>query len=127
MSKSHVSVAAKLESDVRARTAAWMSDDTLARNKGNAPEQVEARKRVARLFCELHLPEEAVPARDARLAGIDYALPVATTNARGIDVNNPKAGFLGMGRKPTYILSAKYPPKTDQDPLYALSCFPLKK
>jgi hypothetical protein len=114
--------------DPQAQADAWMKDDSLARAKGDTPEQVEARTRVAQLFCQIHLPDDTPDARAARLAAIDYACPVSSTNARGIDVNNTRGtGFLGFGRKKSYILSAKYPPQKDEDPIYALEFTPVKR
>jgi len=119
---------AKAATDAQAKADGWMKDDTLARTKGSLPEQVEARKRVARLFCQIHLPDEKPPERDARLAVIDYTQPLFPNNARGIDINAPKStGFLGMGRKPAYIVSVKFPPRKPDDPVYALEYFPVKR
>jgi hypothetical protein len=115
------SAAAQATADARA------ADDALARSKGATPEHAAARQRVAALFCDTHLPAEPAAARAARLAKIDYASPVVTTNARGVDVSNPRAkGFLGIGRKPAYLLSEKYPPKGPDDPIYALEYLPAK-
>jgi len=127
MMADHTAKVAKAEADARAKADAYMKDDALARTKGSSPEQVEARKRVARLFCEIHLPDEKPAERNVRLAGVDYTQPLFPTNARGIDVNAPKGGFLGLGRKPAYIVSAKLPPKTPDDPVYALEYYPVKR
>ena len=105
---------------------AMIQDDSLARSKGNGPEQIEARRRVALLFCKCHLPKETPELQANRLAMIDYTSPVISTNAKGIDINNPKRGFLGMGRKPAYFISEAIPPKKPEDPVYALEYFPLK-
>jgi hypothetical protein len=123
----HKAHLAKAQADAKAKADALMKDDTLARSKGNAPEQVEARKRVVKLFCEIHLSDEKPPERDARLAKIDYTQPLFPNNVRGLDVEAPKrAGFMGLGRKPAYIVSAKYPPKTAEDPIYALEYYAVK-
>ena len=87
---------AKACAAAQAKADAWMKDDLLARSKGATPEQVEARKRVARLFCEMHFPADTPAARDARLAPIDYTQPISPANGRTVDTSNPKAppGFL---------------------------------
>ena len=116
------------QTEAKAKADAWTKDDALARAKGNTPEQIEARKRVAKLFCEIHLPDEKPADRDARLAKIDYTQPLFPNNARGIDVNAPKGtGFLGMGRKPSYLVSVKYPPQKPEDPIYALEYYAVKQ
>ena len=119
---------AKAQADARAKADAWMKDDNLARAKGSTPEQIDARKRVAKLFCDMHLPTEKPPQIDARLAQIDYTQTVTTTNGRQKKLDDPKGtGFLGFGRKPAYLVSTQCPPKTDADPIYALEYFPLKQ
>src|SRR5450759_439410 len=85
--KKPIDAASKASANPQAAAAEWMKDDTLAQSKGDSPEHRQARQRVARLFCELHLPDDAPADRDARLAAIDYACPVVSTNARGVDVN----------------------------------------
>jgi hypothetical protein len=116
------------EGAAQAQADGWAKDDALARGKGAAPEQVEARRRVARMFCEIHLAEEKAEDRGARLAGVDYGMPVATVNGRGVDVGNPKGkGFLGMGRKPAYWVSERFAPKGAEDPIYALEYYPVKR
>ncbi|HUO10732.1 MAG TPA: hypothetical protein VM008_20695 [Phycisphaerae bacterium] len=127
MMEEHKAKVAKAEADARAKADAWMKDDNLARAKGSSPEQVEARKRVARLFCEIHLPDEKPDQIGARLTQFDYTQTVTTTNGRLKNLEDPKAGFLGFGRKPAYIVSARCPPKTDTDPIYALEYFPVKR
>jgi len=111
----------------QAKSDVWLKDDALARAKGAAAPQLAARQRVARLFCDIHLAAETEDARAAHLACIDYAAPVATVNARNIDVQNPRAkGLLGLGRKPAYLVSARFPPQKPEDPIYALEYFPIK-
>ena len=112
----------------QAHADALYRDDALAQSKGESPEHRQARQRVARLFCELHLPDDTPADRDTRLAAIDYTFPVTSTNARGVDVNNNKSkGFLGMGRKKAYIISLRYPPQKPEDPVYALEYTPIKR
>jgi hypothetical protein len=78
------------------------------------------------LFCEIHFGKSEGHA--GRLAEVDYALPVATVNGHGVDLVNPKGKeFFGMGRKPAYWVSERFPPKTAEDPIYALEYFPVKK
>jgi hypothetical protein len=117
-------VANSFEIQARATADACLKDHDLARAKGQSPEQIQARHRVLKVFCEQHLPSESPETFAAR---VDFSQPLLSTNARGIDLNNPKSkGFLGLGRKPAYLLSQRFPPKTDTDPLYALEYFPLK-
>jgi hypothetical protein len=107
---------------------AWAQDDALARGKGSSPEQVAARQRVTKLFCAIHFAGEAAEATASRLAAVDYQAPVTTINGRTVDVQNPKAkGFLGLGRKPGYWVSEKYPPKGAEEPIYAIEYFPVKR
>jgi hypothetical protein len=121
-------ISAKATADANAKTQAFMKDDSLARAKGSTPEQIEARKRVARLFCELHFPKDNAAAIEARLAPVDYTQTVTTTNGRLVNMETPKSvGFMGMGRKPAYFVSAAFPPKKPDDPIYCLEYFPLKK
>jgi hypothetical protein len=118
---------AKACADSQAKADAWLKQDLVARSKGSSPEQIEARKGVARLFCEMHFPADTPAARDARLAQIDYTQPLSPANGRTVDTGNPKAsGFLGMGRKPAYLVSAQFLPKKPEDPIYALQYIPLK-
>src|SRR2546423_1120519 len=85
----------------QSRADACARDDALARGKGASPEQAAARKRVAALFCQCHLPAETSDAVQAILQAIDCAQPVTTTNGRMVNLENPKGrGFLGMGNKP---------------------------
>jgi hypothetical protein len=117
----------QFETQARAIADALQKDHALALAKGHSPEQIEARKRVYKTFSEQHLPQEKPENIQALAAAIDYTQPLVSMNARGIDVNNPKSkGMLGLGRKPAYLLSQQFPPKTDADPLYALEYFPLK-
>jgi hypothetical protein len=105
----------------------WAQDDALARAKGAAPEQVAARQRVAKLFCEIHFTAESAEVRAGHLASIDYSAPLAPINARTVDPQNPKAkGLFGLGRKPAYLVSARFPPRKPEDPIYALEYFPVK-
>jgi hypothetical protein len=117
----------EVSAKARATTDGFLKDDALARAKGAKPEQVAARQRLAKFFCDSHFAAESAELRAGRLAQIDYTAPLATVNGRTVDVQNPKAkGFLGMGRKPAYFVSATYPPQTPEDPIYALEYFPLK-
>ena len=110
-----------------AMAGAFMKDDALARAKGSTPDQVAARQRVARLFCDIHFASESPELRAGRVALIDFSLPVATINGRAVDPQNPKSkGFLGMGRKPAYFFSAAFVPQKPEDPIYALEYFPVK-
>lgn len=107
----------------RKQADAYAADDGLARSKGATPEQVAARQRVVKLFCGIHFVNEPV-----EVAQVDYAEPVRTINGQGQDLQNPKSrGFMGLGRKPAYLVSAKFPPKKPEEPIYALEYFPLKK
>ncbi|HEY4329746.1 MAG TPA: hypothetical protein VGN88_08415 [Phycisphaerae bacterium] len=118
---SKVSELAKAKADTMGK------DDAQARVKGNTPEQVVARKRMANLFLDAHFSDESPETRQARLARIDFNMPLFTVNGRGLDFDNPKSkGLLGMGRKPSYMVSSKYPPKTPQEPIYALEYYSLK-
>ncbi len=111
----------------QAKADALMKDDTLARAKGNTPDQLAARQRVASLFCDIHFPAETAAARAARLATLDYSAPVTNLNGRAVDLQNPRAkGLLGLGRKPAYLVSARFPPQKPEDPIYALEYFPVK-
>jgi hypothetical protein len=117
--------AAQAEIDAAAKSEPLKKDHELALVKGQSPEQIEARKRVVRLFFELHLPDETPDAVEAFLQRVDCTQPLVSMNARGIDVQNPKArGFLGLGRKPAYLLSKRYAPAQDTDPLHALEYYP---
>jgi hypothetical protein len=124
------SAPAQGDSSATAQTQAdaWMRDSALAQAKGSTPDHIAARQRVARLFCEIHLPADAPDARAAHLASIDDSAPVANINGRTVDLQNPKAkGFLGLGRKPAYIVSERFPPQKPEDPIYALEYFPVKR
>jgi hypothetical protein len=102
----------------------YKKDDTLARTKGKTPEQIEARKRVAALYLELHYPQVKPDEIQNVLAVIDYEMTVSTTNGRYVDLEKPKGtGFMGFGRKPQYLVSKAYPPKEEKDPIYALEYF----
>jgi hypothetical protein len=115
------------EAAAQARADGLMKDDALARAKGKTPEQIEARKRVAAVFCELHLSQQKPEEIQALLAAMDYDMTVSTTNGRNVDLENPKgSGFLGLGRKPVYLQSKAYPPADDQHPIYALEYFILE-
>jgi hypothetical protein len=116
---------AKLSADAQARADALVQDDTLAQSKGTTPEHIEARKRVAKLFCDIHLAKENAATRDAHLAAIDYTCPVVIINARTVESAAPKkAGFFaGFRRKPNHLLSTAFPPKKPDDPVYALEYF----
>ena len=109
--------------DPKEKAQAQIADDNLARAKGHSPEQVQARQRVAKIFAEMHLPADA---HAAGLSAIDYAMPLNTVNGRKVDVNNPKSGFLGLGRRPAYLVSTRFAPKKPEDPIYALEYCPLK-
>jgi hypothetical protein len=117
----------QFETQARATADSLQKDHALALAKGHSPEQIEARNRVYKTFCDQHLPNEKPENMQALAVQIDYTAPMVSMNARGIDVNNPKSkGLLHLGRKPAYLLSRQFPPKTDADPLYALEYFPLK-
>ena len=111
----------------KAMTDGWMQDDALARAKGSTPEQVAARQRMAKLFCGMHFSRESEELRGQRLALIDYTAPITSVNGRSVDLQNPKSkGFMGMGRKPAYFISATFPPQKPEDPIYALEYYPVK-
>lgn len=113
----------RAEAEAQAQADRFTKDDQLARTRGETPEQVEARKRVAALYCELHFPQEPPADIGKILAAIDYQMTVTTLDGRSVDMENPKGiGFLGFGRKPTYLLSKAHPPR-DQQPIYALEYF----
>lgn len=117
----------KAVADAKAQSDQWMKDDNLARAKGSTPEHIEARKRVAKLFMEMHFDDHSPAVTAPYLAAIDYTLPVTTTNGRIKNLENPKgSGLLGMGRKPAYIQSKRFPPKNDTDPIYVLEFYPVK-
>src|SRR5689334_19899287 len=91
--------------------------------KGNSPEQIEFRKSAAKQFARIHL---RAGESDPQLANIDFSHPVTTVNAQTINHANPKSrGFLGLGKKPSYLLTQNFPPKKPEDPYYALEYFPL--
>jgi hypothetical protein len=117
---------AKAMEAAKATNDAATKDDALAREKGSTPSHIEARKRVASLFCSTHFPKDAPAVREGRLALIDFTQPLFAVNGRTIDPNK-SAGFLGMGRKPAYLVSEAYPPKKPDDPIYALQYVPLKR
>ena len=119
--------AAECEAEARALADRLQKDHALALAKGSSPEQIEARKRVVKVFCEQHLPHEKPDVLQSFYSRVDHTQPLVSMNARGIDVQNPKSrGFLGIGRKPAYLLSQQFPSRTDTDPIYALEYFPLK-
>ena len=119
--------ASECEAQARAQAAKLQQDHKLALSKGQSPAQIEARQRVVNVFWEQHLPHKKPDALQAFAARVDLTQPLVSMNARGLDVNNPKAkGLLGLGRKPAYLLSPQFPPKSDTDPIYALEYFPLK-
>jgi hypothetical protein len=119
--------AAECEAEGHALAAPLQKDHALALAKGQSAEQIEARKRVYKVFCAQHLPKEKPEDVQALAARVDYTQPMVSMNARGIDVNNPKSkGLLGLGRKPAYLVSQQFPPHADTDPIYALEYFPLK-
>jgi hypothetical protein len=119
--------AAECEAEGQASAAQLQKDHALGLAKGPSPEQVEARKRVFKVFCEQHLPGEKPENIQALAAQIDYTQPMVSMNARGIDVNNPQAkGLLGMGRKPAYVISQQFPARSDADPIFALEYYPRK-
>jgi hypothetical protein len=109
---------AKVKSDAIA------NDDALAREKGSTPAHIEARKRVADLFCTQHFPRDTPAAIDARLAAIDFSQPVFPTDGRAA---SKPAGFFGLGRKPAFLVSDAFPPKAPTDPIYALQYIPIKR
>ena len=116
-----ISAAAKAQADTWARNA------DLARSKENTPDSVEARKRVAKQFSDIHLQSDSPADRAASLARIDYAMPVTNVNARNIDINKPKKnGIFGFGRAPAYLISKHLPPTKPDDPIYALEYYPVK-
>jgi hypothetical protein len=118
---------AESEALARAKAEQLQQDHKLALAKGQTPAQIEARQRVVNAFCQQHLPQEKPEALQALMARVDCTQPLVSMNARGIDVQNPKAkGLLGLGRKPAYLLSQQFPPQTDADPIYALEYIPLK-
>lgn len=109
------------------KSDAAQQDYKLAVNKGSSPDHIDARRRVARTFCEIHFPKETPADLQHRLDAIDYSQTLAVVNARGIDVDNPKrTGFLGIGGKLAYYVGAAIPPKQPGDPIYALEYHPLK-
>lgn len=115
------------EAEARALSDQLQKDHALALAKGSSPEQIEARHRVVKVFCEQHLPHEKPETLQALYSRVDYTQPLVSMNARGIDVVNPKArGLLGMGRKPAYLLSQQFPSASDTAPVYALEYFPVQ-
>lgn len=124
------SILEKASADAKAKADAFKKDDDLALAAGNSPEQVEARQKTARLYCEIHLPEEKPADRDARLAGVNYSMPVRNIDGRLVNMNPPKKnGFMGIGAKPTpqYWVSNFLPAKGPDDAIYAFEYFPVKK
>jgi len=114
------------EAEARAKADGLQKDHSLGLAKGQSPEQVEARKRVVKVFFEQHLPEETPEAVEAFLQTVDSTQPVVSMNARGIDVQNPRGkGLMGFGRKPAYLLSKQFLPHTETDPIYALEYYPV--
>ena len=108
---------------IKAQADALIEQDALARAKGKTPEQIEARRAVVDIFCRMHLPDAPPTLRD----GVDYEQPVAGVNGRTASLENPKGGGLfGLGAKPSYLVSKTVPPKSDEDPIYALQYFPRK-
>ena len=117
----------EVEAEAAALGERLKKDHALALAKGQTPEQIEARKRVVKVFFEQHLPEEKPEGVEAFLARVDLKEPLVSMNARGIDPQNPKSrGLLGMGRKPAYVLSKQFAPKSESDPVYALEYYPVK-
>jgi hypothetical protein len=117
---------AEAETAAKVKADQLLQDHDLGRAKGQSPEQIAARKRVVEVFLEQHLPEEPAEALATLKAGVDYTQPLVSTNARGIDIAKPKGkGFLGMGRKPAYLLSKRFAPRGESDPMYALEYFPV--
>jgi hypothetical protein len=115
---------AKAEAAAKAKVDAWAKDDALAASKGKTQPQMEARRRVMELFCQLHLPRETPDAIRAILDSVDYAFPVTTTNGRVVNMENPKgAGLFGMGRKPSYLMSKAFPPQNPEAPIYVVEYF----
>lgn len=118
---------AEVEAQAQEKGERLKRDHELALAKGQDPEQIEARKRVVQIFFEQHLPDEPPEVVAAFLQKVDCTQPVVSMNARGIDVQNPKArGFLGFGRKPAYVVSKKYVPAHDHDPIHALEYYPVQ-
>ena len=117
---------AEAEAEARAKGEQLQKDHSLALAKGQTPEQVEARKRVVKVFFEQHLPAEKPDAVEAFLQSVDCTQPLVSMNARGVDVQNPRGkGLLGLGRKPAYVLSKQFPPHSETDPIYALEYYPV--
>ena len=115
------SAAAKAQAD------AWARDADLASSKENAPASIEARKRVAKQFSDIHLQSDSPAERAAGLNRVDYAMPVTNVNARTVDISKPKKnGLFGFGRAPAYLVSKHLPPTKPDDPIYALEYYPLK-
>ena len=111
----------------QAKADQWMQDANLARAKGGKPEQIDARRRVARMFREMHLTGDAPPEREARLAEVDYSRPLVGTNSLAKEVSKPQgSGFLGLGKKQAFWVSTRYPPQSTEQPIYALAYYPLK-
>jgi len=99
----------------------------LARAKGATPEHMAARQKVIRTFFGLHLPEKPPAEVEAYLQNVDLRQPVQVVNAAGVDTNAPASGgILGLGRKPQYLVSPRFPPTSPGDPIYALKSFPAK-
>ncbi len=112
---------------IAAKSAALTQDAGLAAAKGASPDQQAARRRVAELFCSIHLPTATPDEVAARIAALDLGQPVQVVNAAGIDTSAPPArGFWGVGKKPQYLVSKAVPPKKPDDPVYALKSFPAK-
>lgn len=115
---------AKAEAAAKAKVDAWAKDDALAASKGKTPQQMEARRRVMELFCQLHLPKETPDTIQTILDSVDYTFPVTTTNGRLVDMENPKGtGMFGMGRKPSYLVSKAFPPQNPEAPIYVVEYF----
>ena len=116
----------EVSAKARADADAWKKDDALARARGSSAEQIAARQRVVKMFCEIHFPKDTPEIREGKLAQVDYTVPTTTLNGRNVDLDNPKSkGFLGIGRKPAYFVSEAIPPQKPEEPIYVLEYFPV--
>ena len=104
-----------------------LKDYSLASTNGTSDARVQARIRTVRQFFEIHLPTKLHSDQDAYLATVDLAQPVRYVNGRHIDTaQTPSRGFLGLAKRHQYLLSGAYPPKSPDDPIYALESVPAK-
>lgn len=117
----HAGPQAQAEADELARL------HQLAARTGTSAEQQASRRQVVQIFWNAHLPDKTPTEIETYLLSIDISQPVQVINARGLDTSaTPTRGFLGLGAKPRYLLSQRFPPQTPDDPVYALKATPAK-